>query len=68
MESGMTALAKVELGPGDFAMLSGGAIYVYGPEESEHRCGPEGCEHASDCAVHNGPAYPAGPCDCGVSE
>jgi hypothetical protein len=22
--------------------------------------------HWSDCAVHNGPAYPAGPCDCGV--
>lgn len=22
--------------------------------------------HASDCAVHNAPAYPAGPCDCGV--
>lgn len=21
-------------------------------------------EHASDCAVHNEPAYPAGPCDC----
>ena len=25
-----------------------------------------GTIHASDCAVHNGPAYPAGPCDCGV--
>lgn len=23
-------------------------------------------EHASDCAVHNGPAYPPGPCDCGA--
>lgn len=22
--------------------------------------------HASDCAVHNEPAYPAGPCDCYV--
>jgi hypothetical protein len=22
------------------------------------------CEHDSDCAVHNMPAYPAGPCDC----
>lgn len=21
--------------------------------------------HWSDCAVHNGPAYAAGPCDCG---
>lgn len=23
------------------------------------------CEHASDCAVHNAPALPVGPCDCG---
>jgi hypothetical protein len=23
-------------------------------------------QHWSDCAVHNGPAYPAGPCDCGA--
>lgn len=22
--------------------------------------------HWSDCAVNNGPAYPAGPCDCGM--
>lgn len=24
-------------------------------------------EHASDCAVHNEPAFPAGECDCGAS-
>jgi hypothetical protein len=24
--------------------------------------------HWSDCAVHNAPAYPAGPCDCGVAQ
>jgi hypothetical protein len=24
--------------------------------------------HWSDCAVHNGPAYPAGLCDCGVEK
>jgi hypothetical protein len=23
-------------------------------------------QHASDCAVHNMPAYPNGPCDCGA--
>jgi hypothetical protein len=28
----------------------------------------DGIFHASDCAVHNGPAYPAGPCDCGVAQ
>jgi len=27
-----------------------------------------GIIHASDCAVHNGPAYPAGECDCGVAQ
>lgn len=26
----------------------------------------DGVVHASDCAVHNEPAMPAGPCDCGV--
>lgn len=25
----------------------------------------EAAKHASDCAVHNGPALPVGPCDCG---
>jgi hypothetical protein len=24
--------------------------------------------HASDCAVHNLPALPIGPCDCGAAE
>jgi hypothetical protein len=24
--------------------------------------------HASDCAVHNEPAYPAGACDCGAAD
>lgn len=23
-------------------------------------------QHASSCALHNEPAYPAGPCDCGA--
>ena len=23
--------------------------------------------YASDCAVHNAPAYPPGPCDCGAA-
>lgn len=26
------------------------------------------CGHASDCAVHNAPALPVGPCDCGAKE
>ena len=28
----------------------------------------EPVKHWSDCAVHNAPAYPAGPCDCGVAQ
>ena len=28
----------------------------------------DGILHASDCAAHNGPAYPNGPCDCGVEQ
>ncbi len=31
---------------------------------TQHTCGSNGCGHASDCAVHNEPAIPAGPCDC----
>jgi hypothetical protein len=27
----------------------------------------DGVAHASDCAVHNAPAYPPGPCDCGAA-
>ncbi|SFB21796.1 MULTISPECIES: Gp49 family protein [Delftia] len=30
---------------------------------TQHTCG-SACSHASDCAVHNEPAMPAGPCDC----
>jgi len=30
-----------------------------------HRCQDGKCFHASDCAVHNEPAYPAGKCNCG---
>jgi len=28
----------------------------------------DGILHASDCAVHTGPAYSLGPCDCGVEK
>jgi hypothetical protein len=31
---------------------------------TQHTCGSNGCGHASDCAVHNEPAMPAGPCNC----
>ena len=33
-------------------------------QPAQDRC----CEHDSDCAIHNAPAYPVGPCDCTLSE
>lgn len=39
--------------------------------QKDECCGCEACEdgttHLSDCAVHNEPAYPKGPCDCGAT-
>jgi len=37
------------------------------PTQDHLRTGCQGgkCPHRSDCAVHNEPAFPAGPCDCG---
>jgi hypothetical protein len=32
--------------------------------EQDYRIVYEIKEHMSDCSVHNGPALPAGPCDC----
>ncbi len=34
----------------------------------DHGCDCSSCRvrHASDCAVHNMPAMPNGPCDCGI--
>lgn len=31
------------------------------------QCATEECEHASDCAIHNEPAEPAGECNCRLS-
>lgn len=36
--------------------------------EALRGCQSGACGHASDCAVHNEPAYPAGPCSCGFIE
>ncbi|RLC99380.1 MAG: hypothetical protein DRI65_17275 [Chloroflexota bacterium] len=36
---------------------------IKGPNETCN-CGQCGRMHASDCAVHNEPAYPKGACDC----
>ena len=42
-------------------------INITGPD----RCQCPACKvvpHWSSCAVHNAPAYPPGPCDCGALE
>jgi hypothetical protein len=35
------------------------------PMIDDHTCG-EDCGHKSDCALHNAPALPVGPCSCGA--
>ena len=41
-------------------------IYEDDTEENEdHLCG-EQCQHDSDCALHNGPAYLIGKCNCSI--
>jgi hypothetical protein len=40
-------------------------------EQAEKQCQCPACKikpHASDCSVHNEPAWPNGPCDCGAIE
>jgi hypothetical protein len=39
-------------------------LYAFLTETESSSC----CGHASDCAVHNEPAFPAGPCDCGAEK
>lgn len=37
---------------------------IYGYVDDPRVMRPKTTGHASDCALHNMPAYPAGPCDC----
>ncbi len=39
----------------------------YGDATSPGVTAGASAQHASDCAVHNEPAYPKGPCNCGAS-
>jgi len=45
---------------GPFGSVTG----LYNTSPGLYNALPSADEHASDCAVHNEPAYPAGPCDC----
>jgi hypothetical protein len=44
------------------------SVYLEEPAHCQCTACKDGVIHASDCAVHNGPAYPIGTCDCGVSQ
>jgi hypothetical protein len=44
------------------------AIILAAAAAEEQRLKEMGKQHASDCAVHNAPALPVGPCDCGAAE
>jgi len=44
------------------------SVYLEEPAHCQCPACKDGVLHASDCAVHNGPAYPAGSCDCGVAQ
>jgi len=44
------------------------SVYLEEPAHCQCIACKDGIIHASDCAVHNGPAYPAGSCDCGVAQ
>ncbi len=48
-----------------------GKIYPCKPDIFEATYEPVGpaedAQHRSDCAVHNAPALPPGPCDCGAT-
>lgn len=49
--------------PGCVLPIAGGHTSIESAIEHWNRRAPI---HASDCAVHNEPAYPNGPCDCGA--
>jgi hypothetical protein len=64
----LEALKQIdEAMPFPVAKLAQAAIKEALAQQKHCQC-PE-CQvlpHASDCAVHSGPAYPAGGCDCGA--
>jgi hypothetical protein len=57
--------ASCERGEHDLCYADGGACCSCGARQSDGcRCTAGDCGHRSDCAVHNEPTFPNGPCDC----
>jgi hypothetical protein len=48
---------------GYYCLGNGGIGCIDKPSAIVHECG-ESCDHNSDCAVHNEPAYRNKKCDC----
>ncbi|WP_205194978.1 hypothetical protein [Burkholderia sp. Ax-1719] len=61
------AYAGSDLAKEDWKML-GRAVEIMDRRANHCECAAckNGVTHASDCAVHNAPALPIGPCDCGA--
>jgi len=52
----------------DGERLDPASVYLEQPAHCQCPACKDGVLHASDCAVHTGPAYSLGPCDCGVTQ
>jgi hypothetical protein len=58
-------------GPLDYLNIEQRARSLAQAEQAAKGCQCAACTstpHASDCSVHNEPAYPNGPCDCGAEQ
>ena len=71
VESDLTYLCEMEAISTDIKEMEAVLATLWGVERTDNlssyldKSRPAG--HASDCAVHNRPAYEAGPCDCGAA-
>lgn len=69
IEPGRISLHGVSLTDGEYAVLRGIAERMKAAaEHCQCRACAGGFIHASDCSVHNEPAYPNGSCDCGMKD
>lgn len=73
--SAVTAVQRLieHVGANAGTLTMPGGLIVFGPPEAIRDL-TQGCQcpeckitpHLSSCAVHNLPAFPKGPCDCGA--
>jgi hypothetical protein len=58
---------QVKTATGYWDLMDEDIIAILPPEPERPKDETVADGHASDCATHNEPAYPNGPCDCGVA-